>query len=84
MTSTPSSALPSFGLDATVERVAGGVALLKLADGQRLQWPVRLLPAGIAEGTSVTLTALSDTARTQLARALANELLDVGSTPPAP
>ncbi len=82
MTTTPSPVLPSLGLDATVERIAGGVAHLLLVDGQRLQWPVRLLPAGIAEGASVTLTALSDTARTQLARALANELLDVGPLSP--
>lgn len=84
MTPTPSPALPSLGLDAMIERIGGGVAQLKLADGQRLQWPARLLPAALAEGDSVTLTALSDTARGQLARALANELLDAGPLPPTP
>ncbi len=84
MTPTPSSVLPSLGLDATVERIASGVAHLRLADGQRVQWPVRLLPTGLTDGASVTLTVLSATARTQLARALANELLDVGPPPPTP
>lgn len=84
MAATPTPAVSSFGLDATVEQIAAGVAQLKLADGQAVRWPADRLPTGSEVGSRVTLTALSDQARTQLARALANDLLDVGSTPPAP
>lgn len=83
MSADDRAATKSVGLDATVERVVDGVAYLRLADGQRLQWPTHLLPAVTAAGSSVTVSVLSETARAQLARALANELLDVGQSPAA-
>lgn len=64
---------------ATVDRLEGSKAVLKLDDGQSLNWPVDKLPAGAVEGTQLKILLLSDKGeeeeREKMAKAVLNEIL---------
>ncbi|PIP75603.1 hypothetical protein COW86_02850 [Candidatus Kuenenbacteria bacterium CG22_combo_CG10-13_8_21_14_all_39_9] len=66
---------------ATVDRLEGGKAVLKLDDGQSLDWPVDKLPAETVEGTQLKLWLLSDKGeeeeREKMAKAVLNEILKI-------
>jgi hypothetical protein len=63
----------------TVDRIEGQRAVLKLEDGQSLEWPIDGLPSGVSEGSEVKIflsTAKSEQEeRERTARAVLNELL---------
>jgi hypothetical protein len=67
------------GLKGTIERFENTVAIITLADGQKIQWPIKTLPDGCAVGSVVRLllkTSESDQAdREQLAKSILNEIL---------
>ena len=64
---------------ATVDRVEGNKAVLKLDDGQSLDWPIDRLPADAGEGSRVKLVILSNKGeqeeREEMAKAVLNEIL---------
>ena len=66
---------------ATVDRLEGGKAVLKLDDGQSLDLPVDKLPAETVEGTQLKLWLLSDKGeeeeREKMAKAVLNEILKI-------
>ena len=66
---------------ATVDRLEGVKAVLKLDDGQSLDWPVDKLPAETVEGTQLKLWLLSDKGeeeeREKMAKAVLNEILKI-------
>ncbi|MBI4122123.1 MAG: hypothetical protein HY461_02220 [Parcubacteria group bacterium] len=63
---------------AVVRSLDGGTAVLELADGQILRWPVVLLAAGVKLGDEVRLTALAGKSegleKKDLAHAVLNEI----------
>ena len=64
---------------AIVDRMEGSKAVLKLDDGQSLDWPLDKLPAEAVEGTQLKLLLLSDKGeeeeREKMAKAVLNEIL---------
>lgn len=70
---------PLSALDATLSRLDGSSAFLKLNDGQEIRVSAALLPADIAVGAKVTLAVLtgpqSEAARAAMSRSVLNELL---------
>ncbi|NMB48192.1 DUF3006 domain-containing protein [Candidatus Kuenenbacteria bacterium] len=66
-------------INCTVDRLEGGWAVLKLEDGQTLNWPIDKLPGGVGEGASVNIflsTAKSEEEeRERTAKKILNELL---------
>lgn len=66
-------------INCTVDRLEGDRAVLKLEDGQTLNWPIDKLPGGVVEGASVNIflsTAKSEEEeRERTARKILNELL---------
>lgn len=67
------------GIKGTIERFEDAVAIIALADGQQIKWPIKTLPDGCAVGSTVRLilkTSESDQAdREQLAKSILNEIL---------
>ena len=65
----------------TVDRIEGQLAVLKLEDGQSLDWPIERLPGGVSEGSEVKIfltTAKSEEEeRERTAKAVLNELLKI-------
>ncbi len=63
----------------TVDRIEGRLAVLKLEDGQTLNWPMEKLPGDLHEGMAVKLflsTAKNEEEeREKTAKAVLNELL---------
>jgi hypothetical protein len=64
---------------AIVDRVEGSKAVLKLDDGQSLDWPADKLPGEIDEGSQVKILLLSNKGekeeREEMAKAVLNEIL---------
>lgn len=70
---------PFSALDATLLRLDGSSAFLKLTDGQEIRINAALLPADTAIGAKVTLAVLTgpegEAARAAMGRSVLNELL---------
>ena len=70
---------PLSVLDATLSRLDGSSAFLKLNDGQEIRVSAALLPADIAVGAKVTLAVLTgpqgEAVRAAMSRSVLNELL---------
>ena len=64
------------GIEATVDRWEGDMAVLKTSDGQEILWPGSDLPDGVAEGSVVRLVAVLEGALTEDKQALAREVLN--------
>lgn len=68
-------------MDCVVDRIEGRRAILRLDDGQTLEWPVESLPGEVTEGAVVKifLTTAKDEEeeRERTAKAVLNELLKV-------
>lgn len=68
----------NFFLIGTIDRVEGDLAVIKLDDGQIINWPAKNLPSQVKEGSVVrirVMTATNEEAeRTQLAKTLLNEI----------
>ena len=64
---------------ATIDRIEKEKAILKLDDGQSLDWSVVNLPVDVAEGSRVKLILSSDKTeekeREELAKTVLNEIL---------
>lgn len=64
---------------ATLDRLEGDKAVLKLDDGQALDWPADKLPAGASEGTQLKLVLSSNKSeeaeREEVAKSVLNEIL---------
>ena len=63
----------------TVDRIEGYRAILKLEDGQSLDWPIDKLPGEVSEGSEVkiflTTASSGEEERERTAKAVLNELL---------
>ncbi len=66
-------------IPATVDRVEGKKAVLKLDDGQSLDWPMDKLPGDAREGSRVKLVLFSNKTeeeeREEMAKKVLNEIL---------
>jgi hypothetical protein len=66
-------------ITATVDRLEGEKAVLKMDDGGTINWPSSNLPADVSEGSVIKLVMQSDKTeeeeREATAKALLNELL---------
>lgn len=64
---------------ATVDRIEDKKAVLKLDDGQSLDWPIDKLPSDVSEGSAVKLVVFSDKMeeeeREEVAKSVLNEIL---------
>ena len=64
---------------ATVDRIENKKAVLKLDDGQSLDWPMEKLPADASEGSQVKLVLFSNKTeeeeREEMAKAVLNKIL---------
>ena len=64
---------------AIVDRIEGNKAVLKLDDGQSLNWPVNNLPSDVIEGSQIKLVIFSnkieEEEREKIAKAVLNEIL---------
>ena len=69
--------LPFLG--GVIDRFEGSFAVVKLDDGQNLNWPKKYLPAGAAAGEVVKLKLLTEIGaeaeRQELAKSILNEIL---------
>ncbi len=69
-------------LSATIDRLEGDIAVLRLADGQELEVNLNYLPAGFHEGAVVDLhftdSEGSEEHRQRQARQLLNQILKSG------
>jgi len=62
-------------LPAVIDRFNDRQAVIKLADGQELLWPINNLPAGLTEGSAIKLY-LSDLAEAEIKKqSLAKNIL---------
>lgn len=73
------SELPGLFMIAEVQGLQDRLAVLKLEDGQIVNWPKARLPQGVAEGSKIRIfvsTSLTEEEeRAKLARNLLNEIL---------
>lgn len=62
-----------------VDHFEGKLAVLRLEDGQQINWPRENLPSGLKEGGSVKLfvsdSASEEEERSKMAKSLLNEIL---------
>jgi hypothetical protein len=69
-----------YSLKGVIDRFEGMFAVLKLDDGQTLNWPIKNLPDDIKESQSVRLVFFTsqtdDEEREKTAKALLNEILN--------
>jgi len=66
-------------LQAVIDRIEHGSAVLRFADGQELSLPIQSLVGGMREGSSVKVYVLDDAIdqqrREELAKSILNEVL---------
>jgi len=69
-----------YSVKAVIDRFEGVFGVLKLDDGQEMNWPIKNLPDGIKEGQalrlSVSTSQTEQEEREKAAKALLNEILN--------
>ncbi len=66
-------------LEGTIDRFEGDLAVIKLNDGQTLNWPKKMLPKETKEGGVIHLSLITSETNTKerekIAKSILNELL---------
>lgn len=69
-----------YSLRATIDRFEEKMAVLKLEDGQILNWPIKQLPDDLKEGSTIRLVisteATQEKEREKIAKTLLNQILN--------
>ncbi len=65
-----------YSVEATLDRFEGDSAVLRLTDGQELEWPSENIPDELEEGSIVRLALVMEDAAPGDRRALAQDILN--------
>ncbi|HLD28663.1 MAG TPA: DUF3006 domain-containing protein [Patescibacteria group bacterium] len=66
-------------LSGTIDRLEGAHAVIKIDNGQKIDWPIENMPEGLGEGSAVKISINDEksekTNQEQIAKQMLNEIL---------